>query len=176
MQLPLIYSFNEETSELVPLHKSIAIDVDLLEERAKPMHQIRLFLRLIRNHLSHELDKLDEFEAIFILFLFLQELRLEHLELINVKHLHDVVNGELVEDLARFALQVTLQHLLLHLAVSRQVLAFLGDSKHFELEASRKAGHQRVVALGLALVVYLFHYVRVEVSCSVHNARQFAKL
>ena len=171
MQLPLIYSFYEEASELVPLHKAIAINVDLLEQRAKAMHQIRLFLRLIRYHTSHEFDKLDEFEAILILFLFLQELCLEHLELIDVKHLHDVVNGELVEDLARFALQVILYHLLLHLAVPRQVLAFLGDSKHFELKASRKAGHQRVVPLGLTLVVDLFHHIRVEVSCSVHNAR-----
>ena len=64
MQLPLIYSFDEKARELVPLHKTIAIDVDLLEQRAKAMHQIRLLFRLIGYDPSHEFDKLDKLERI----------------------------------------------------------------------------------------------------------------
>lgn len=96
-KLFLIDSLDKEASELVPLHETVAVDVNLLEQLGQADDQVCLLGGvLVWNDAAHQVDKLKQREAILFDLLLGEELASQHLQLVRVNHLHNVVNGELV--------------------------------------------------------------------------------
>ena len=54
LKLFLIHSFDQEASEFIPLHVTVSVDVNFVEQEAEPVDEVTLLIRvLVWDHLLH---------------------------------------------------------------------------------------------------------------------------
>ena len=110
-----IDSFDDETSELVPFHGAVSIDIDFIKEVAQSIDEVVLFeLLVVGNDDLHEFDELEKCQAIVVMLNLLSEPVLDHLQLERRELGHDVVDGEFV---ANLLVRMNFGHSMLQLSV-----------------------------------------------------------